>query len=1032
MFSDFLDEPNETVVLKFGTPVGGGNLKSSSFTYTIADDDKPPYLYLATANTSLSEVNKSKSIVVRVSSLSANDVYVPINFGGRAERGVDYNVSGLSWYDLSGLSSLQLKIPAGKKEASFTIKTLDDSRYEGSESIVVAIGKSPVNASLSSTKSDLTRTLTITDNESPPPKTSPLPGTLALDPNVGGSIAPSTQGSAGGIPINSPTTSNISGSLAINNGLLDDAYFFFDANFNGVQDFLDLNANGVRDEGDLDEPAAASLGNGLGNFEIDVRFDLNRDLLITPDEGRWVAVGGVDTSTGLPSRMPFAAPLGMYTVTPLSTLQEPLVRLHGFTVIGAEARLREALQVEGETLAITSLPHAIIAGDVRAAAIYSQLVQLSNVTLAIAELFAGAPAALPLEFFAEHAYRAVADRMAAPDATLDLTYEAVIADLIATVTRETGVTLHDETSTAEAIAQGAATILSQGNLAIAALPPAGSATFLTVLTRIKKVIQGDATAALRSVAAGQSNVAQVVAEYTGANLQGRIAAASIGSLPRPSLVVSDATVVEGDNGNSILEFNVEMIGDHIAPVTVDFTTIDDEQNPGGGSYIPTNGTLTWAAGDVTPRTLQVLVQGDDVFELNERVLLRLMAATNAVVINEVGYGQVINDDVLAIDLPDGGPNTAHIELGSELLVLVNDEFVHIGPLAARLEAHVSGNDNVADALTVEFSAETSAGQAIVFTAGGGAAEDAMRLLGGNFHTIVHSFQVASNGSTALQVVDGDVTSTVQWQGLETASLGFNDAGELTFEFSPAVTSVILEDADPTDADPALAGKMRIRSATQQFSPVVFHSSIGALTIRGGLSTGDVVIESTDPSFVAAVRVTLLGDYDGDGQVDGDDLAVWKSNFGQAVSSGSIPGDGDSDGDVDGSDFLLWQRNLGSSSNLMANSSPATAPAGAGDSALTLELAPATSTPAQASYAGWLTPLATKPAASSTLSRAAHRPRPTVQPQYTFSNPALALTTWSWRAESAVRALCHVQAEAEAEADPYYEQIDRAFDELQLL
>jgi len=416
------------------------------------------------------------------------------------------------------------------------------------------------------------------------------------------------------------------------------------------------------------------------------------------------------------------------------------------------------------------------------------------------------------------------------------------------------------------------------------------------------------------------------------------------------------------------------------------------------------------------------------------VLLRLMAATNAVVINEVGYGQVINDDVLAIDLPGSGPNTAYIDLGSDLLVLVNDEFDHIGPLAAPLEAHVTGNDNVADSLTVEFSAETSAGQAILFTAGGGATEDAMRLLGGNFHTIVHSFQDAGNGSTALQVVDGEVPSTVQWQGLETASLGFNDAGELTFEFSSAITSVILEDADPADADPALAGKMRIRSATQQFSPVVFHSSIGGLTIRGGLSTGDVVIESTDPSFVAAVRVTLTGDYDGDGQVDGDDLAVWKSNFGQAAPSGSIPGDGDSDGDVDGSDFLLWQRYLSSPSNQMANSSPTTAPAGAGDSALTLQLAPATSTPAHASDVGWLTPLATKPTAFSTLSRPAHRPRPTVQPQYTFSHPTQALTTSSWRAESAVRALGLVKDEVEVdgEADPLHVNIDRALAELQSL
>jgi hypothetical protein len=50
---------------------------------------------------------------------------------------------------------------------------------------------------------------------------------------------------------------------------------------------------------------------------------------------------------------------------------------------------------------------------------------------------------------------------------------------------------------------------------------------------------------------------------------------------------------------------------------------------------------------------------------------------------------------------------------------------------------------------------------------------------------------------------------------------------------------------------------------------------------------------------------IPGDFDDDGNVDGDDLTLWKAAFGQTAV-----GDADNDGDSDGADFLVWQRNLG--------------------------------------------------------------------------------------------------------------------------
>ena len=50
------------------------------------------------------------------------------------------------------------------------------------------------------------------------------------------------------------------------------------------------------------------------------------------------------------------------------------------------------------------------------------------------------------------------------------------------------------------------------------------------------------------------------------------------------------------------------------------------------------------------------------------------------------------------------------------------------------------------------------------------------------------------------------------------------------------------------------------------------------------------------------------DFDGDGDVDGADLAIWRQNVG-LMPALQADGDADGDGDVDGNDFLRWQRQV---------------------------------------------------------------------------------------------------------------------------
>ena len=53
-----------------------------------------------------------------------------------------------------------------------------------------------------------------------------------------------------------------------------------------------------------------------------------------------------------------------------------------------------------------------------------------------------------------------------------------------------------------------------------------------------------------------------------------------------------------------------------------------------------------------------------------------------------------------------------------------------------------------------------------------------------------------------------------------------------------------------------------------------------------------------------------GDFDGDGDVDGSDLATFAADFGRTDCNSDCEGDFDGDGDVDGSDLATFAADFG--------------------------------------------------------------------------------------------------------------------------
>ena len=111
--------------------------------------------------------------------------------------------------------------------------------------------------------------------------------------------------------------------------------------------------------------------------------------------------------------------------------------------------------------------------------------------------------------------------------------------------------------------------------------------------------------------------------------------------------------------------------------------------------------------------------------------------------------------------------------------------------------------------------------------------------------------------------------------------------------SPSETYTILTAATLTGSFANVANGQRLTISDGLGSFVVNYGAGSAFT------PNHVVLSAFQSSLIPA-------DFDDDGDVDGDDLAQWRGDFGVNALS-----DADNDGDSDGADFLAWQRQLGS-------------------------------------------------------------------------------------------------------------------------
>ncbi|VEP11439.1 hypothetical protein H1P_1040013 [Hyella patelloides LEGE 07179] len=120
-------------------------------------------------------------------------------------------------------------------------------------------------------------------------------------------------------------------------------------------------------------------------------------------------------------------------------------------------------------------------------------------------------------------------------------------------------------------------------------------------------------------------------------------------LPR-EITIADASVDEGDEGETAIEFTISLNESYIEDITVDYDVFEDTATP--GDYIDTEGTVTFAPGE-TEQTISILVSGDLEIETNETFGLQLInPSDNAVIIDERATGTITNDDRRKVKISD--------------------------------------------------------------------------------------------------------------------------------------------------------------------------------------------------------------------------------------------------------------------------------------------------------------------------------------------------------------------------------------------
>ena len=260
-------EGDETFSVSLSNAQGGATIGApASAAVTISENDAPPAAgSLRLSGSTYTVAENAASQLITVNRVGGSFGAVTVDYAtanGSATAGQDYaNTSGT------------LSFAGGQTSRTFTVPMLDDTAYEGDESFAVSLQNPTGGAAIDAPS---TATVTITENDSPPPAGSlQFSGSSYSVAESGGVVTVTVTrsgGSAGTVSTDYATSdlsatagsdyTSLSGTLTFANGVLSQSVSITiddDAVFEGRRD---IRRNGV-------EPAGRGISRHAGDGECD-------------------------------------------------------------------------------------------------------------------------------------------------------------------------------------------------------------------------------------------------------------------------------------------------------------------------------------------------------------------------------------------------------------------------------------------------------------------------------------------------------------------------------------------------------------------------------------------------------------------------------------------------------------------------------------------------------------------------------------------------------------------------------------------
>ena len=626
---DEVDEVNETVEIELSNATGGATISDDTGTVAITDDDDAE-LSIDSPRVTEVDAGATSTLTFTLTLDPVSDRRVTVAYAdtgnGTADSGTDYEA----------VSGGTLTFEPGDSTKTFTVTVTGDDILDGSETVEIALSGATGGASIGTA----TGTGTIVDNESPlfsissssvaegDSGTANLTFTVTLDPPLDRRATVAFADSGGGTATSGTDYAAVSGgtltfapgdrtktvTVAVRGDEIDEDDETVEISLSGATGGTVIStaaATGTITDDDtaalsIDSPRVAEGDSGTANLTFTVTLDPVSSRRVTvayADSDGGTATSGTDYAAVSPGTLTFAPGESAKTVT---------VAVRG-----------DAVDEADETVGI-ALSGATGGADIATATATGRITDDDTAALSI-----DSPRADEVD----------------TGATSTLTFTVTLAP----VSDRRVTVAYADSGGGTATSGTDYEAVSGGTLTFAA---GDSTKTFTVTVNGDEADEDDETVEVRlSGATG------------GATIETAVARGTIVDNDTPRFSIGSASVVEGDSGTAELAFTVTLDPLSERRVAVTYADTGNGTATSGTDYAPvTRDTLTFAPGD-SAKTVTVAVNGDDIVELDETVVIELVSATGgAEIATATATGTITDDDVPVISI--GSPSVAEGDSGT--------------------------------------------------------------------------------------------------------------------------------------------------------------------------------------------------------------------------------------------------------------------------------------------------------------------------------------------------------------------------------